>query len=424
MWQILGGTLLFTTILNGIYPAALLSSFKPLNVFRGRTLLKVRDGSIRKGLVVFQFTLSVILIVGTIVIYSQLKFIQSQNPGYNVSQVMSLQVPWKALSKFNDTVQAAFFENIKHDLQSQSSIAAVCTANSEIVNVDGMSSGNADWDGRDTTFNPSIARLSADAGFQKMFQLQMKVGHWFLPGNADEHNYILNETAVAMFNMHKPVVGQRFTWGGDTGKVIGIVKDFHYKSLHDKIGPMVLFNNGGSSSYIFAKTYPDNIPAAIQAAQKVWGRYIPDQPFTYSFLDDSFNTLYKTDIKTSKLILIFSIIAVIISALGLFGLATFSADQRIKEIGIRKVLGASVQQITTLISKDFIMLVLVAIVIAVPIAWYVMNTWLQGFAYRVNLTAGIFMGAGLIAIIIAVISVSTQAIKAAVANPVNSLRSE
>jgi putative ABC transport system permease protein len=424
MWKILGGTLLFTALLNGIYPATLLSSFKPLNVFRGKSFLRIQDGSIRKGLVVFQFTLSVILIVGAIVIYSQLKFIQTENPGYNIAQVMSLQIPWQTYSRMDDTAAKFFFDNIKHDLQLQSSIADGCVGGDEIVNVGSMSSGNADWDGRDTSFNPSIARLETDAHFQKMFQLQMVQGHWFRPGNGDEHNYILNETAAKEFNMYKPLIGQRFTWGGDTGKVIGVVKDFHYKSLHEKIGPMVLLYGGGTGSYVFTKAYPGNIPAAINAARSVWKKYVPGKPFAYNFLDDSFNTLYKTDIKTSRLILIFSLIAIIISALGLFGLATFSAEQRVKEIGIRKVLGASVQQITMLISKEFIMLVLMAIIIAVPVSWYAMNKWLMSFAYRINLSYTIFVAAGFIAVLIAVMSVSAQAIKAAVRNPSESLRME
>lgn len=424
MWQILLGTLLFSTILNGIYPAAMLSSFKPLNVFRGKSVLKIKDGSVRKGLVVFQFALSMVLIVGAIVIYKQLQYVQTANPGYNVAQVMSLQIPYEAYADLDDEAKNRFFENFKHELQSQGSIASVCTGSSEIVNVDGMSSGNADWDGRDTTYNPSIARFAADADFQKMFQVKIAQGRWFKSGNEDEHNYILNETAAREFNMHKPIIGQRFTWGGDTGQVIGIVKDFHYKSMHDKIGPMVLMSSNGRGSYIFAKTVPANIPKAINVAESVWAKYVPNQPFNYHFLDDSFNTLYKSDIKTSQLIFVFSLIAIIISALGLFGLAAFTAEQRTKEIGIRKVLGASVQQITTLLSKDFVMLVIIAIVIASPIAWWAMNKWLQDFAYRIDLSAWIFLSAGCLAILIAIISVSVQAIKAAIANPANSLRTE
>jgi putative ABC transport system permease protein len=424
MWKVLLGTLLFATILNGIYPAILLSSFKPLNVFRGKSVLKLRDGSVRKGLVVFQFALSMVLIMGTIVIYRQLRYIQTTNPGYNVSQVMALQVPYNVYGSLKADGQRTFFTSMKQELQSQSGIAAVSSGGNEIVNVSSASSGNSDWDGRDTTYNPTIAFLSVDADFGKMFALQMKQGHWFGPGNEDWHNYILNETAAAEFNMHKPLIGQRFIWGGDTGRVIGVVKDFHYKSMHEKIGPMVLGNNQGSDSYIFIKTLPGNISRALTAAGAVWAKFIPTEPFSYTFQDDTFNSLYKSDIKTSRLIFIFSIIAIIISALGLFGLAAFTTEQRAKEIGIRKVLGASIRQITSLLSKDFVRLVVIAIVIASPIAWWVMNKWLQDFAYRIDIRAWIFVAAGALALFVALVSVSLQAIRAAVANPVRSLRSE
>jgi putative ABC transport system permease protein len=424
MWKILIGTLLLAVLLNGIYPAMLLSSFKPLNVFRGRSILKVRDGSVRKGLVVFQFALSMVLIMGAIVIYRQLQYIQTSNPGYNVSQVMAMQIPYKSYRSLKGDAQKEFFAGIKRELQSQSSIAAVSTGGNEIVDVGSASSGNSDWDGRDTSYNPTIAQLSVDEDFQKMFRLTMTQGHWFKPGNEDAHNYILNETAANEFHLHEPLIGQRFTLGGDTGQVIGVVKDFHYKSMHEKIGPMVLSNNEGSDSYVFVKTAPGNIPKALGAAETVWAKFIPGEPFTYTFLDDSFDRLYKADIKTSSLIFIFSIIAVIISALGLFGLAAFTTEQRSKEIGIRKVLGASVQQITALLSKEFVKLVVIAVVLASPIAWWVMNKWLEDFAYRINITVWIFMAAGGLALLIALLSVSLQAIKAAIANPVKSLRTE
>jgi len=424
MWKILTGTLFFATILNGLYPAALLSSFKPMNVFRGKSVLKLRDGSIRKALVVFQFALSLVLIMGTIVIYRQLKFIQTTDPGYSVSQVMSVQIPWQSFVFLKPDKQQSLFSSIKQELRSQSIFASVACGGAEIENVQNASSGNADWDGRDTAFNPTIARLSVDADFQKMFNVQLAAGHWFRPGDEDEKNYILNETAAEQFNMHKPIIGQRFTWGGDTGVVIGVVKDFHYRSMHEKIGAMVLHYNDGGDSYFFMKTIPGNIPASINAAEKVWTKFFPDLPFTYNFLDDSFNTLYKTDIKTSRLIFIFSIIAIIISGLGLFGLATFTAEQRTKEIGIRKVLGASVSQITTLLSKDFIKLVIIAIVVASPLAWWEMNKWLQDFAYRINISVWIIIASGVLALLVAIISVSIQAVKAAIANPVKSLRTE
>jgi ABC-type antimicrobial peptide transport system permease subunit len=266
--------------------------------------------------------------------------------------------------------------------------------------------------------------MEVDATFKNTFGLQLKNGRWFNTAKTDYKNVLINETAEREFNMRKPVVGQRFIWGGDTGQVIGVVKDFNYKSLHEKIGPMVLLNNQGSSYSYFVKVAGNNIPAAIKGIAGVWAKFIPKEPFTYSFLDDSFNYLYKTDIKTSKLILIFSLVVVIICSLGLFGLAAFTAVQRTKEIGIRKVLGATVQQITILLSKDFLVLVTIAICIAAPIAWWAMNSWLQDFAYRITISIWIFIAAGALALLIAALSVSVQAIKAAVANPVKALQQE
>lgn len=424
IWKILGGTLLFATLMNGIYPALLLSSFQPLSVFRGRSVLKLRDGFVRKGLVVFQFGLSMILIVGTIVIYRQLNFIQTTNPGYNVAQVMSIEIPWTIYGKMQPEQRKLFFNSMKNELQSNSSIAMVSSANGEIVNVDAASSGNADWDGRDTMYNPTIGQLAIDKNFASMFQLQLKEGSWFKTTGENDKDYILNETAANELGIRKPIVGQRFTWGGDTGRVAGVVKDFHFKNLHEKIGPLVIRNADEFTTYLFLKIAPGNIQKAISATQAVWSNAIPSEPFRYNFLDDSFNKLYKADIKTSRLVFIFSCIAVVIAALGLLALAAFASERRVKEIGIRKVLGASVSQIVSLLSKDFVALVMIAIVLASPLAWWLMNKWLEDFAYRIHLSAWLFIAAGAVAIIIAVFSVGVQAIKAAVSNPVKSLRTE
>jgi ABC-type antimicrobial peptide transport system permease subunit len=424
MWKVLGGTLFFAALLNGLYPAVLLSSFKPLSVFRGVSILKLNDGTVRKGLVVFQFSLSVVLIIATIVIYRQLNFIQTRNPGYNVSQVMAVQVPYKSFYNVKGAARESMLLSMRQELQSQSSIAEISMGSAEIINVDAANSGGSDWEGHDTAFNPTIFRLSADPEFKQMFELQMLGGRWFKQGKEDEHNYILNETAIAELKIKQPATEQWFAMGGDTGRIIGVVKDFHYKNMHEKIGPMVLESNGGTDTYFFIKTAPGNISKVVTAVSGIWSKYITRQPFSYTFMDDSFAKLYKSDIKTSRLILIFSLIAVIICALGLFGLAAFTAEQRTKEIGIRKVLGASVQQITSLLSKDFIVLVTIAIVIASPLAWWAMNKWLQDFAYRINIGWWIFVMAGGIAILIALITVSFQSIKAAVANPVKSLRTE
>ncbi len=424
MWQVLGCTILFATVLNSLYPAALLSSFNPLSIFRGVNVLRIKDGTLRKGLVVFQFTLSVMLIIGTIVIFKQLNYVQTTNPGYNRSQIISLQVPYNTHTRMSADAKKSLLQTLKQQIASRPGIAGVTMANQAIVNVTSYSSGSADWDGRPKDFNPSLSQLCVDAAFQKVFGLDMKEGRWYnsdLPGDA--RNFILNETAVKELHIHKPVVGQRFVGHGDTGIIIGVVKDFHYKSMHDKIGPLLIFHQNWYSN-LYIKTTPGNITASLNNVEAVWKQMLPADVFNYTFLDDTFNNLYKADKKVSSLILIFSIVVIIISSLGLFALAAFTAEQRTKEIGIRKVLGATVQNITMLLSKDFVKLVLIAILIASPIAWWAMTKWLQDFAYRINLSWWMFAAGGFVALIIAVATISFQSVKAALSNPVKSLRTE
>ena len=234
----------------------------------------------------------------------------------------------------------------------------------------------------------------------------------------------MNETAVKELKIHQPVIGQRFTFKGRTGQIIGVVKDFNYKSMHTKTGPLVAFNDPNWFQFLMVRIAPGSAQKAIQNIQKTWSSFFPNSPLEYNFLDDSFNELYKQDQQASFLIFVFAIIAVVISSLGLFGLAAFSAEQRSKEIGIRKVLGASVAGITGLLSKDFLKLVVIAFVIATPVAALGMNKWLQAFAYRINISWWMFALAGLFAILIAVVTISFQSIKAAMANPVKSLRTE
>jgi predicted permease len=421
LWKVVGITLLSAFIVNSIYPALVLSSFKPLNFFRGFTVLKLKDSYLRKGLVTLQFTISVMLIVGTIIIYKQMQFIQQTNPGYNRSQVLITHVPPNI--DFNKKTQ--IINLIKQELLAQSSIQDVSLANQLILNIGSYSTGAADWAGRDTTFNPKIAQLSTDADYANTMQLQMKEGRWFEKNNeGDKNNVILNETAINELKIPKPYIGQSFTWKGKQGQIIGVVKDFKFKSLHDKTGPLVAFQNAGWFNLFMIRVAPGNAQQAVTALQKIWTQTLPGSPLEYNFLDDSFNQLYKADRQTSSLILIFAIIAIAISCLGLFGLAAFAAEQRTKEIGIRKVLGATVANITALISKDFVKLVCIAIIIATPLSLIAMNTWLQSFAYRINISWWIFLAAAIIAILIALLTVSFHAIKAAVANPVESLRSE
>jgi hypothetical protein len=254
--------------------------------------------------------------------------------------------------------------------------------------------------------------------------LKLAQGHWFRADKSDDHNVVLNETAVKELNIHKPVLGQVFRFEGDTGVIIGVAKDFHYRSLHDKIGPMIINRHEAYSMCFYVKTRPNTTAAAIQATQKIWSNYIPGEPFAFNFLDEGYNKLYKDEQRSSLLIAIFAGIAILVSGMGLLGLVTFAAEQRVKEIGIRKVLGASIQNIVALLSTDFIKMVLIAGFIAFPIAWWAMSKWLQDYAYRIDISWWIFALAISLTLLVALITVSIQAVKAATANPVKSLRSE
>jgi ABC-type antimicrobial peptide transport system permease subunit len=422
VWLIMGSTLVVSFLLNGLYPAAILSSFKPLNVFRGKNLMNFKDSGLRRVLVVIQFTISVVLIIGTLVIYLQLRYMQKTDLGYNKSQVFSFTFPWWKIKGVDFKNSGDMLRTVKQELKGQSAIAEIAMAGSGIVNFDNQSSGSFDWTGRPKDFNPALAPLEADPDFQHMMHLKLKEGRWFNNEKSDTHNVLVNETAIKELHLQKPIIGQRFMHQGDTGVIVGVLKDFHFKSLHEKIGPMLISNGTGSGLYI--KTAPGNTAAAIAAVEKVWKRFFPGDPFTYDFLDESYNNLYKTEQQASLLITLFAGIAILVSALGLLGLATFAAEQKVKEIGIRKVLGASVQHIVSLLSKDFVKMVIIASFIAFPIAWWAMNKWLQGFAYRIDFSWWIFLLAAGIALLIAILTVSVQSVKSALANPVKSLRSE
>lgn len=420
-WTILLLTLIICTALNGLYPALMLSSFQPMSVFRGKSLLNIKDAGLRKVLVVIQFSISVVLIISTIVIYLQMSYLRNTDLGYNKSHIFVVSLPWKVLG-FDSKKNGTLLSSVRNDFAQQSSIGKVTQASKNIVDMRGANSGGFDWDGRDPNFDPSMCVLSADENFNSMLQFKMKEGRWFT--SADQHNVILNETAVKTFGLRKPYVGQRFKNRDDSGVVVGVVKDFHYKSLHEKIGSVVIDLHKENMSSFYIETRPGSTAQALKAAQKIWQKYVPEEPFIFSFTDDKYNALYRDDERISVLITLFAGIAILVSALGLLGLAAFAAQQRVKEIGIRKVLGATVQNIVALLSKDFVKMVIIASVLAFPIAWWAMDKWLQDFAYRISISWWVFLIGGVTALIIALITISFEAIKSAVVNPVKSLRSE
>ncbi|MCW3118719.1 MAG: hypothetical protein JWM28_2801 [Chitinophagaceae bacterium] len=423
--KIMAGTLIVTVLFTGIYPALLLSSFKPLNVLKGVNILKVKNTSLRKILVTSQFTIAIALIICTLVILKQLFFIQANNEGYNRSQIFSISLPPTWPKYHNKADKSGFLKILKNELSGETAIENITVSNDAIQNLKMSWGGGIDWNGRLKTEDRLFTPLSVDADFTKIFKLELKEGRWFQENNLDDrHNYILNETAISELGLKKPYIGQFFAVFGDTGRIIGIAKDFHFRDFHQKIGVSVLLNNPELKGTFFIQATASRMKQALARAEMTWKKFFPQEPFEYNFMDEEFEQMYKSDMKTSKLVGIFSGIAIFISCLGLFGLVSFVAEQKTKEIGIRKVLGATVANITTLLSKDFIKLVIIAFIMASPIAWWAMNKWLEAFAYRINISWWIFVSAGAAAIFIALLTVSSQAVKAAMANPAKSLRSE
>ncbi|MGF7078387.1 ABC transporter permease [Mucilaginibacter sp. UYCu711] len=410
VWLVIGLTILATLVASSIYPAILLSSFKPISALKGQ-VSGMGNATFRKILVVCQFAFSIGLIIGTLVINKQLNFIRSKELGYEKEHVFAIQ-----MHGMQD-----HYEAIKAELLTHNEIKGVTCGNNSVVN-SGSTTGDTDWDGKPADQSLMIHPFNIDKDFISLFKIKFAAGRGFTGSKSDTSHYILNETAVKLAGIKNPV-GKRFKLHDLNGIIIGVVKDFNFASLKQAIEPSI-FVYRPTSWQMYVKTTGKDTPYAIKAVQKYWQQYNSNFPFEYNFLDDEYNNLYKSEQQIGTLFNIFACIAVLISCLGLFGLATYTAQVRVKEIGIRKVLGADVINITTMLSKDFLMLVIIAITIASPIAWYFMNQWLQGYAYRVPMQWWIMLIAGFIAILIALATIGFQAIKAALANPVKSLRSE
>jgi ABC-type antimicrobial peptide transport system permease subunit len=345
---------------------------------------------------------------------NQMKFIKNKDVGYDKSYVFSVPLTQEVVDHM---------DAIKTELKKQPGILNVSTADAyDITNI-GSSTSDIYWDKKPPKSNLMITQVTADKGFIPTMKIQLLEGSDFTGMPSDSNHYILNETAVKQMDLRPPYVGQEIGFHSWKGTIIGVVKDFNFKSLKEKISPLLFFSRW-KGNILYVRTSANRAQQAIAAAERQYKKYAGDIPFSYNFLDKSFEAQYKTDQRAGTLFNVFAGIAIFISCLGLFGLATYTAQVKTKEIGIRKVLGASVAGIVKLLSKDFLRLVIIAIVIATPVAWWSMNKWLQGFAYRTDISWWIFILAGSIAACIALLTISFQAIKAALANPVKSLRTE
>lgn len=420
IWLLLVSVLGLTTIAAAIYPALLHAGLKPIRLIRAEGS-KDKGVSLRKILVITQFTAAIVVLISAAVIYRQLRFIQSKDVGYDRSQVMSLRLKFNAGDDY--WKNANTYKLLKDELAQIPEIESIAIADGTVADISNRNSGALSWEGKPENQSVIVAQLRANEDLIAVFDFKMAEGRWFSADNStDRNNIIINETAIKEFNIPEPVIGRQSRFQGREGQIIGVVKDFIFSDFHQAIEPLVIWHNQGRDHTILAKLQADNINQTLTQIESEFKQFFPDKPFEYTFLDDTFQQMHQADIKASFLLRIFTGIIIFISCLGLLGLTIFDAQRRSKEIAIRKVLGASVLNILEQLSKRYIILVGLAFLIAVPIAAYFIQRWLENFAYHIDLSYWVFIIPGIAAILISVAVMSFHSLKAALTNPVKALR--
>ncbi|HVO75919.1 MAG TPA: FtsX-like permease family protein [Ignavibacteriaceae bacterium] len=412
---ILAGIALCTGLVSGLYPALFLSRFPPIQIL-SKTLIKTKKRLSHGNIfLVFQFVISCILIIATIIVSSQLSYIQNKKLGFNKERIVVIPL--------YDISTQAQYKVLKDELLQQSGILGI-TASSVIP-------GNLKWvrsfwwDDQNYNDDNTMCYIAADEDFLKTYQIKIAEGRDFSESLSTDSSagFLINEAALSKLGWKSPT-GKSLGTFGKQGKVIGVIKDFHFKSLHEKIQPLVIYYDSKTFEFLSVKIKSNNIPEVLSNIQKSWKALFPDKPYEFNFLDEQWGKLYNKEQETKNLFSVFSGLAIFIACLGLFGLALFNTQNKTKEIGIRKAMGASISNVALIFIKNFLILILISNVIAWPIAYFFMNKWLQDFAYRIDISWWMFVLSGGIALIIALATVSFQAIKAATANPVESLRYE
>ncbi|HPH89968.1 MAG TPA: ABC transporter permease [Ferruginibacter sp.] len=412
-WLGMAALTIVTGCIAGSYPALLLSSFKPIAVLKSNCTATPASGWFRKGLVVFQFALSIMFIVGMIVISKQVDYIQTKNLGYHKNNLIYIPLSGNVGKNFN------LFKDEALKLPGINGISQVSQRPVQIENT----TGSVEWEGKAPGSRPNFTQVAAGYDFVKTMQAEIIKGRDFSKDFADSANYLINETAWRKIGYKDPI-DKSLTFWGVKGSIVGVIKDFHFNSLHVPIEPLIIRLTNASWGVALIRTEPGKTQLALEGLEKLHQKLNPEFPFSHQFADEEYAYLYKSEQVVQKLSTCFAFLAIFISCLGLLGLVLFTAEQRTREIGIRKILGASVSSLFRLLSKDFLVLVLIAFLIATPLAWWAMNNWLENFEYRVSIGWGMFAIAGIAALGIALFTISFQAVKAAIANPVKSLRTE
>ena len=414
LWYIFLATFTATVLIAGIYPAVLFSSDKLLKQLKNNNTLFGNKNNLRKGLVVIQFTCTVILIISTFIFEKQLRYMRNKDLGYNKENVFL----------FEQKNFLTHYDAIRDELQKQQGILGVTAASNDISNI-GSETADINWNGKDQLqSNFFISRVAIDPNFTSVLDIKLAEGDGFKNNSSDSSHALLNETAIKQMGLKNPI-GKTITFQGRQLTIMGVMKDFNFNDLKTAIKPCIFFTDMGYAlGGMYIKTSAGHEEQALSAVQKLWNKYNPESTFNYAFMDESFDKMYKKDIIHGKLVQFFATITILLSCIGLSGLVLFSTEAKLKEIGIRKTLGASKQNIVMMIGKDYMIPVIVSFLIAFPISWLIISKWLNNYVYRTSIDPLIFILAGIITVLLVVLTAGSVSLKAAMVNPTKILRNE